>query len=203
MEINKYRLWGDNIKYNESPNQGGEYAPGYPDTLILHYTACADAASAIGVLTDAASERRVSAHLVVGRDGTINQLLPFNIIGWHAGVSSWEGREGFNQYSLGIEIDNAGQLEERDGRYWSWFEQEYPVEEVVRGTHRNQQEHTYWHVFTPVQLAVVEQLAGLLVSTYQLSYILGHEEIAPDRKVDPGPAYPLDELRHKLLAEKT
>jgi N-acetylmuramoyl-L-alanine amidase len=136
----------------------------------------------------------------VGLDGAVTQLLSFDIIGWHAGVSSWDGREAFNQYSLGIEIDNAGQLEERDGRYLSWFGQEYPAEEVVHAIHRNQQEATYWQTYTPGQLEVVEELARLLVSTYGLRYILGHEEIAPDRKVDPGPAYPLEELRHKLLS---
>ena len=200
MEISNHRLLGERIVYRESPNQGGPYAPGYPDTLIIHYTACPNAASAIRVLSDGDTQRRVSAHLVVGRDGVVTQLLPFNIIGWHAGVSVWGGREGFNQYSLGIEIDNAGQLEERDGRYLSWFGQEYPITEVVRATHRNQQEQTYWHAFTPVQFEVVEALATVLVPTYGIQYILGHEEIAPDRKVDPGPAYPLDELRDKVLS---
>jgi N-acetylmuramoyl-L-alanine amidase len=200
MEINNHRLLGKGITYIESPNQGGAYASGYPDTLIMHYTACPNAESAIRILTDGDSEHRVSAHLVIGRDGAVTQLLPFDIIGWHAGVSSWDGREAFNQYSLGIEIDNAGQLEERYGRYLSWFGQEYPAEEVVHTIHRNQQEATYWQIYTPEQLEVVEELARLLVSTYGLRYILGHEEIAPDRKVDPGPAYPLEELRHKLLS---
>ena len=124
------------VNYIESPNQGGPFAPGQPDTIVIHYTAGANAESAIHTLCD--RERKVSAHLVVGRDGVVTQLLPFNIVGWHAGRSQWRERESFNQYSIGIEIDNAGQLSERDGRYESWFGQTYPAAEVVRGTHRNQ-----------------------------------------------------------------
>ena len=120
----------------ESPNQGGPYAPGALDTIIIHFTAGANAESAIDTLCNV--ERKVSAHLVVARNGTVSQLLPFNIIGWHAGHSKWGERECFNQYSIGIEIDNAGELEERDGCYESWFGRAYPPEEVVHGVHRHQ-----------------------------------------------------------------
>ena len=136
MKITNHRLEGRSIDYRESPNQGASYAPGALDTIIIHYTAGADAESSIRTLSD--TERKVSAHLVVGRDGSITQMLPFDTIGWHAGVSKWGDREGFNKYSIGIEIDNAGQLEEKDGQYVSWFGQAYPPEEVVRAVHRNQ-----------------------------------------------------------------
>ena len=85
----------------------GAYLPqACRDTIIIHYTAGANAESAIHTLCD--RERKVSAHLVVGRDGAVTQLLPFNTIGWHAGRSHWRERTSFNQYSIGIEIDNAG-----------------------------------------------------------------------------------------------
>ena len=137
--------------------------------------------------------------VLTSRDGTVAQLLPFNVVGWHAGVSAWDGREGLNRHSIGIEIDNAGQLEEKDGRYLSWFGQEYPAEEVVFGVHRNQSQETPWHRFPPAQLELVEALAELLVRHYGMRYVLGHEEIAPGRKIDPGPAFPLDALRARLL----
>ena len=124
MEIDlNHRFKG--VNYIESPNQGGPFAPGLPDTIVIHYTAGANAESAIHTLCD--RERKVSAHLVVGRDGAVTQLLPFNIVGWHAGRSLWRERTSLNQYSIGIEIDNAGQLSERDGRYESWFGQTYPA----------------------------------------------------------------------------
>ena len=198
MNIANHRLEGEGIDYRESPNQGGSYAPGALDTIIIHYTAGANAESAIRTLSD--TERKVSAHLVVGRDGSVTQMLPFDTVGWHAGVSTWGDREGFNKYSIGIEIDNAGQLEEKDGQYISWFGQAYPPEEVVRGVHRNQTEPTCWHRFPPEQVRVVEELCRLLIDEYDIRHILGHEEIAPDRKIDPGPAFPLDDFRARLLA---
>ncbi|MEW6755073.1 MAG: N-acetylmuramoyl-L-alanine amidase [Candidatus Latescibacterota bacterium] len=185
------------MDFRASPNRGGPFAPGELDTLLIHYTAGGDAASAIEWLCD--PERQVSAHLVIGRDGRITQLLPFDVIGWHAGASRWGEREGFNRYSLGIEIDNAGQLEERDGRCVSWFGRQYPPAEVVWGVHRHQTRATPWHRFTATQLIRVEEVCGLLVREYSLHHILGHDEVAPGRKVDPGPAFPLDELRARLL----
>jgi N-acetylmuramoyl-L-alanine amidase len=199
MNITNHRL--EDADYIESPNQGGPYAPGALDTIVIHFTAGASAESAIETLCNV--ERRVSAHLVVGRNGTVTQLLPFNIIGWHAGRSKWGEREGFNKYSIGIEIDNAGELEERDGRYESWFGRAYPEEEIVRGIHRHQTVESYWHRFTPEQLRVVEALCAALIAEYGIQHILGHEEIAPDRKVDPGPAFPLDQMRARLLEGPT
>ena len=199
MHIEEHRLQRPGTVHLESPNRGEVFGEGLPDTLILHYTACPTAQSAVDILCDGAREGRVSAHLVVGRDLSVAQLLPFNVVGWHAGVSSWDGREGLNRYSIGIEIDNAGQLEEKDGRYLSWFGQEYPAEEVVFGVHRNQSQETPWHRFPPAQLELVEALAELLVRHYGMRYVLGHEEIAPGRKIDPGPAFPLDALRARLL----
>ncbi|MEC7226472.1 MAG: N-acetylmuramoyl-L-alanine amidase, partial [Candidatus Latescibacterota bacterium] len=181
MNIANHRLEGEGIDYRESPNQGGPYAPGALDTIIIHYTAGANAESAIRTLSD--TERKVSAHLVVGRDGSVTQMLPFDTVGWHAGVSTWGDREGFNKYSIGIEIDNAGHLEEKDGQYISWFGQAYPPEEVVRGVHRNQTEPTCWHRFPQEQVRVVEELCRLLIDEYDIRHILGHEEIAPDRKI--------------------
>ena len=206
MEIDLNHRFKD-VNYIESPNQGGPFAPELPDTIVIHYTAGANAESAIYTLCD--RKRKVSAHLVVGRDGAVTQLLPFNIVGWHAGRSLWRERTSLNQYSIGIEIDNAGQLSERDGRYESWFGQTYPASEVVRDAHRNQslpgahpqirQPVSFWHRYTEVQFEVVETICAALIAAYGIYHILGHEEIAPDRKVDPGPAFPLDEMRARLL----
>ena len=206
MNLSNHRL--AEAAFIESPNQGGPFAPGLPDTIVIHYTAGASAESAIRTLCD--RERRVSAHLVVGRDGRMTQLLPFNVVGWHAGRSRWSERTGLNHYSIGIEVDNAGQLRERDGSYQSWFGRTYPEAEVVSGTHRNhglpgahpdiRRPVTYWHRYRQVQLQAVEDTCAELIAAYGIRHILGHEEIAPDRKVDPGPAFPLDAMRARLLA---
>ena len=198
MRIENHRL--ADARQVPSPNHGGPFGPGAPDTLVLHYTACDDADLAIRVLTDGDAERRVSAHLVIGRDGEVTQLLPFDTIAWHAGQSAWGGREGFNRMSLGVEIDNSGRLEEREkGVLVSRLGRVFGPEEAVLAVHRNESEPSWWLRYPPEQLAVVEALSARLVAEYGLRWILGHEEIAPDRKDDPGPAFPLDELRARIL----
>ena len=198
MRIENHRLVG--ARQVPSPNQGGPFAPGAPDTLILHFTACDDAELAVRVLTHPTAGRRVSAHLVVGRDGEVTQLLPFDTIGWHAGRSAWGGREAFNRMSLGVEIDNSGRLEERgEGVLVSRLGRVFGPEDAVRAVHRNESEPAWWLRYPREQLEVVEALSALLVAEYGLRWILGHEEIAPDRKDDPGPAFPLDELRSRIL----
>jgi N-acetylmuramoyl-L-alanine amidase len=200
MELENHRLRGSDVAWNESPNHGGKFAEGLPDTIVIHYTAGASADSSVRTLCDPHS--RASAHLVVGRDGTVHQLVPFDTVTWHAGKSSWRGRSGYNRYAIGIEIDNAGHLTPNgSGGYLSWFNRLYPAEEVIEAVHRNEQSPRFWHRYSEAQIARVFELCALLCGSYPIGEILGHEEIAPRRKLDPGPAFPLDRLREKLLYE--
>ena len=201
MRIENHQLIAPQVEYEWSPNHSGPFAGGVPDTIILHYTALATRASAVRILSD--PQREVSAHLVVGRDGAITQLLPFNTIGWHAGRSSWQGQKEFNRRSVGIEIDNAGRLQERHGDLYTWFERRIDSSDAVQGVHRHETGTCWWHRFADVQLQVVEQLCHLLAATYPLHYVLGHEEVAPQRKTDPGPAFPLDALRQRVMDAST
>ena len=198
MTINdKHRLEGEGVTYEESPNHGGAFGADLPDTLIIHYTAGASAESSVKTLCD--PRMKVSAHLVIGRDGTITQLVPFDTIAWHAGKSSYEGRTGFNKYAIGIEADNAGRLTKSGDEYVAWFGRAYSEKEVVEAMHRNESEPSYWHRYTEKQIAVVQEVCVELMDAYKISSILGHEEIAPQRKTDPGPAFPLDTLRERVL----
>lgn len=191
-------LEGENIKFVKTPNTSGEFKKGDLDTIIMHYTAGPSAKSAVRTLTS--PKVRASAHLVVERDGSITQLAPFNIITWHAGRSEYKGRTGFNQYSIGIEMVNAGPLTKSGNKYRAWYGTAYDQNEVIEAIHRNETQPRYWHVFTPEQIQTVNEICSLLISEYNIQYILGHEEIAPRRKTDPGPAFPLDRIRTKLLA---
>ncbi|MFQ5636657.1 MAG: N-acetylmuramoyl-L-alanine amidase [bacterium] len=195
MKIKNHRFEG--VDFVESPNTSGPYKENNPDTIIIHYTAGSSAASSIRTLTD--PNIKASAHLVVARDGTITQLVPFNIISWHAGKSSYEGRVGFNKYSIGIEIDNAGLLDKNGSVYTSWFGRVYPESEVFAGVHRNQSTVKHWHRYSEEQITVVDDMCRVLVKEYNMRQILGHEEISPGRKVDPGPAFPLDKLRDRIF----
>jgi N-acetylmuramoyl-L-alanine amidase len=115
MKINDHRLLNDDgtpVPFAPSPNMGGEVQHEY---LVMHFTAGRSAEESIDWLTK--EEAKASAHVVIGRDGSITQLVPFDRVAWHAGASSWEGLQGLNKYSLGIELDNAGRLT-RQGNGW-------------------------------------------------------------------------------------
>lgn len=195
MQIRDHKLV--KTSFQESPNHGDSFPSGQPDTIIIHYTAGSSGKSSIQTLCDPKS--KASAHVVVDKDGTITQLVPFNTVAWHAGRSSYKGRTGFNNYSIGIEIDNAGPLTKTGTGYSSWFGRRYPESDVIEAVHRNGTKPEYWHRYEEEQITAVQALCEALVDSYPISSILGHEEIAPKRKQDPGPAFPLDHMRDRVL----
>lgn len=186
--------------YAPSPNRSGKFVKGLPDTLIIHYTAGPCLESAQNTFLNKGS--KASAHIIIERDGSMIQMVPFDTIAWHAGTSKWGKRKNLNNYSIGIELVNAGSLVKEKKGYSSWFGKNYTSKEVVKAVHRNEDVASYWHRYTDKQIKACESLCKLLVEEYGIQNILGHEEISPDRKIDPGPAFPLDEMRQKLLALK-
>ena len=76
------------------------------DTLIIHHTNMQDADSALKRLCS--PEYTVSSHYLIDKHGVIYQLVPDHLRAWHAGISSWRGRESVNNFSIGIELDNQG-----------------------------------------------------------------------------------------------
>ena len=194
MRIQNHRLEGDDIHWKETPNKGGKIEPVY---LVFHFTAGRDAQSSIDWLCS--SKAKASAHLVLGRDGSITQLAPFNVKTWHAGTSSWEGVTGLNQHSIGIEMDNAGKLSKVGTKYRSWFQKEYSEDQVIHAKHKFEKELAYWHVYTEIQIRRALELAVLLVESYRLRNVIGHDDIAPGRKNDPGPAFPLGNIHSRVF----
>jgi N-acetyl-anhydromuramyl-L-alanine amidase AmpD len=198
MKIKNNLLVGPSISFRASPNRGGRFPSNLPDTLVIHYTAGASLESSVATLCDPLS--KASAHLVVGRDGAVVQLVPFGEISWHAGASSLGPRIGLNRYSIGIEMDNAGRLTPTaSGDFLTWFGKRILKKDAIQAVHRNENVPAWWHAYTQAQIDRVFEICGLLASTYPISSIVGHEEISPKRKSDPGPAFPLDRLRDRLL----
>ena len=78
-----------------------------PNFVIIHHTSDDTADQALSTLTD--PRRRVSAHYLIARDGTIYQLVDERTRAWHAGESQWGAMTDLNSASLGIELDNNGQ----------------------------------------------------------------------------------------------
>jgi len=156
--------------------------PFTPLAVVVHYTAGRTLEGAVRTLTKPPVRKPdgklagASAHVVIGRDGSLVQLVSFDRIAWHAGPSSWRERDRCNDWMIGIELVNLGchrataALPESDV--------------VVIGGKR-------WQVFPEPQLATLEQVvAALRVGYSTLVELVGHEHIAPRRKLDPGPAFP-------------
>jgi N-acetylmuramoyl-L-alanine amidase len=201
MEIKNNRLSGDLTEFRLSPNRGAPFAAPAPDTIVIHFTAGSSLESSVQTLSNEAS--KASVHVVVGRDGKIVQLVPFDTVAWHAGVSNFQGRTGFNRFSIGIEIDNAGRLTQTaSGSFMTWFMKPIGAADAIQAVHRNEAVATWWHAYTEAQIDKVFELCRLLIGAYNITSIVGHEEIAPSRKTDPGPAFPLDRLRDRLLGTR-
>jgi N-acetylmuramoyl-L-alanine amidase len=199
MKITRHRLALDGAaaQWQPSPNHGGKLEPEY---LVIHYTAGRSLEESVNWLGSKAS--KASAHVVIGRDGTIVQQVAFDRVAWHAGASSWEGRVGLNRWSIGIELDNAGKLTRHGSRWRSWFGQTYDPDDVLEATHKHESEPAGWHVYTPEQLDAALELATSLVERYGLRDIIGHDDISPGRKSDPGPAFPMASFRARIFGRR-
>ena len=160
--------------------------------VVEHFTGGATAKSSISAMR----QRGVSAHIVVDRDGTVYQCRPFNKTAGHAGVSRWidpvTGKKfvGCNAFSIGIEIANAGD----DSGALAWARKQ-PGFSSIRAKHPNGSSVREWESFYPVQIEAVTAITKLLCETYKLDDVSGHENIAPERKNDPGPAFPMLKIR--------
>ncbi len=135
--------------------------------IVIHYTAGGDESS-IRALTGP----HVSTHYLITSRGEepIYKLLPEEKRGWHAGISEFQGRTNLNDSSVGVEIVNPGyRLEGEERRF-------YP--------------------YTEDQILKVVHLLRELSSRYKVdpTRIVGHSDIAPDRKHDPGPYFPWERL---------
>jgi N-acetylmuramoyl-L-alanine amidase len=198
MNVTDHRLHGDErteVPFAASPNLGAALEPRY---LVMHYTSGGSARSAVSWLCN--EDARASAHLVIGRDGSVTQLVPFDRVAWHAGPSRWEGITGLNHHSIGIELDNAGRLQRQGGSWRAWFGKVYPDEDVMEAVHRHEATPCGWHLFTREQLDATLRVAEAILRAYPgIRDILGHDDISPGRKVDPGPAFPMESIRARLF----
>lgn len=111
---------------------------------------------------------KVSAHLLIRRDGTVTQFVPFEKRAWHAGVSSFEGRSDCNDFSIGIELEGTDTIPYEKNQY----------EQLI-------------------------SLVSVLVRVYPaitLNRMVGHCDIAPGRKTDPGSSFDWGYFRTEVKA---
>ena len=176
--------------------------------IVMHYTAggAGSASRDYMMLSPSEKQRRLgrpkpvyaSAHLVVDRDGSIWQIVPFDRKARHAGTSRWKGLTSLNKYSVGIEIANYGWLDRQgDGSYKRSDTPRFAAEDVTVGPMPNDTEIKGWENYPEVQLDAVAAVTQTLLDKYpSITEIVGHQEIAPKRKFDPGPAFPMQRFRN-------
>lgn len=191
MNINEAGLLVEATVMDSEAHSGPFAEP--PTLLIMHYTA-----SGPGALNDAThfAKRKksgASAHLIVGRDGELFQSVSMLNIAHHAGRSVWRGRTGCNKFSIGIEVDNWGPLDRgADGIYRAWPGTVVPEELVFEGRHKNGGDKECWELYNEQQLTLLAEVTETILEVYpSIRDIAGHDDIAPNRKQDPGPAFPL------------
>jgi len=161
--------------------------------IVIHYTASTNLVSTVNFLQS--PKNKVSAHVVIGRMGEVFQLVPFNIQAWHAGKSEYKGCKNLNHYSIGIELLNAGKLERRDNKFYTYYGEEIPRKQVVSCINEDEG-LTFWQAFSTEQIKKLISLCRALKKQYpQIKEIIGHSDIT-SRKIDPGKAFPWDKIQH-------
>lgn len=168
------------------------------DNIIIHYTAGANAMSSAKYL--ASDHTPVSAHLVIASDGSIIQIVDFQTQAWHAGKSKHRGKTGLNAYSIGIELDNYGLLTEKHNRFYTWFGKRVSEKDIEEFPHPQTGYPAYWHSYTYLQVKTLRMVCQKLISYYPIRRIVGHSEVSLSGKIDPGPAFPLDEFRNLIYS---
>ena len=178
--------------------------------VVMHYTAGGSGAASRDYMLKSPTQKMkllgagkkiyASAHVVVDRDGTVWQIVPFNRMARHAGSSSWKGIESLNRCSIGIEIANYGWLDlQGDGSYKRPDTPRFEAGDVTLAPMQWDTRIMGWENYTAPQLEAVERVTRALAEAYpSITEVLGHEEIAPRRKFDPGPAFPLQRFRNLL-----
>lgn len=207
---------GTPVPYKLSPNHGGDFVD--LKFLLMHYTGGRSLDSSASWLCNPLS--KASAHVIIGRDAKVEQLIPFNKVAWHAGVSSYLARDlgvrsdgtrydeifqKLNIHAIGLELDNVGPLERAKDNHgqdvWRSLATGgvYPLAEGIELTHKNEHKPCGWHVYPDVQLEKAFEVAHAIVIEYNLVDVLGHDDVAPGRKRDPGPAFTMDSFRSRLF----
>lgn len=147
------------------------------NTLVMHYTHL-DLSNTMNIFTTNATTNRVSSHYVITQKeedyvsgGLLLQLVPEAKRAWHAGVSSWRGMKNLNANSIGIENINRGYELSSDQAF-------------------------VWFAYDPDQLATLGKLSQAIVTDYKIlpQNVVGHADIAPARKQDPGILFPWETL---------
>jgi len=187
--------WLSGVGVSRWPTTKHGKTPIEPEYGVFHATVTENMDHAVQALRDTSGSTTASAHLVIGEDGSVAQLAPFNLATYHTGRSASGSAERMNQRSIGIELVNWGELRKAGGAFHPASGGTLSDPRVEAAPDAVSRKPKYWEAYTDRQLFRAVEIARLLRQRYGLSDFLGHYEIAGDRKVDPGPAFPLPLVR--------
>lgn len=185
-----------------------------PECIVIHY----GVTHSLSALVAAQRSAGYWAHLSI--DGFFNedrvpvyqlhQSIAFNQRGSHAGQSTWQNpvtgvlSSGVNSVSIGIEIANPGPLVRgADGKLRTVYGKEWPEDDAVELRHkfpRTPKSWTHWAKYSEQEIEILKHVCAALRDAYPtIVDVVGHDDISPGRKFDPGPAFPMDELRSHVF----
>lgn len=184
----------------------GTYRKGYPEGAIVHFTAGHPHGERA---VEYAVSQNTYCYFVIGPDGTVYQNFPLNRWGYHAGKSEHDTLgKSVSQYLVGIEVTCAGKVEKlNDNLFKPWFDL-YLSQDEVRYVKKEQNRVAGWyHKYTEAQETSLTVLLLWLhqnnPDVFKLEYVLGHDEVSPGRKNDPGGSLSMTmpDFRAHLLGE--
>ena len=200
----RLQLDGKLVETMLSRNTGGGFAAP-PRLLVVHFTYGASGRSSAEWFCSKKNTDS-SAHVVIDRDGSVIQCVPFDTVAWHAGTSSWKGVSGLNRRSIGIELANWGNLQRRASGWTSYTG--VPIADPVIAAHKNgnpdgSKTPIGWEPYPEAQFAALMEIVRALVDTYGVEEIVGHDDVAPSRKWDPGPAFDMTRLKAAVFGVRS
>jgi len=178
------------------------------EAIIIHYTGSRKAKPTRNWLTRKDGSY-VSAHFLIHRDGTVDQLASLDDRCFHAGgrTSKLFGKGNVNGRTIGIELMNVGPIIPRAGD--SWMDTNgnlFKGAGISAGGKRPGRSDDYkyinWEAYPPEQLDALQDLLRKLIKEFPSvgedlkNRLIGHEEVDPKRKMDPGPAFPWEIIRN-------
>jgi N-acetylmuramoyl-L-alanine amidase len=169
-----------------------------PRLIVIHFTTGTDPQSIVHTFQDPGEG--VCTHLLVARNGHVVQFVPFDKVAFHCGLSAWECDRHLNRYAIGIEVDNAGYLD-KTRRGFKRKGKLIPQDQVEFKKHwKEEHKNRPWQKFSAEQVRVVQDLVKALIQKYPtIKEIVGHDMVNLVNRLDPGPFYPLGELRETAL----
>lgn len=191
MRIEGHRLIGENVAF--APDDHGGLLK--PAIVVIHYAVTHDARTTAAVLE---ARDYVSAHVTIDAAGRVIQQVPFDRVAFHAGESSYRGLSNVNRFALGLEISNPGPLVRgADGLLRTTYGKVW-TGGAVEAKHKHASapaSWTHWAEFSPMELDLAAELCELWRQEYGISDVVGHDDVSPGRKFDPGPAFPMEWFR--------